>query len=520
MNFIEYCNKRIGEILTKIKDIDETISKFPKQEDIKIENYGNKNEISRKIKRNTSHKIKNIFYHPSIGEIRKYIRKTEIENLKSRRKVLEEELNQLMKASKSFDLKTNRFISSIFPNNFVIKIMLEYGELGVEKFDSIISKLISLFKISANTGNNNVISKIEHDISISFTDDGILKPEADGINMSFMIEKLFQITVGEDCVNKHEISISGIKTELEIKCNSNQSSEEKRNKLLEKQKVIKELQQYIKNGIVVKATPSREYFENLLNKAGLSQNISKKYLYQMDKIISKIESFENEQLLRKYMSFKEVETLTKISEQIEEITIPEIKKFLLRTLKDVISICKYLELNPLQEEKDKAYEIIAHKIEVLKTAIACFYEEQSEKSTFLYISNSNECPNILSSIETADEHLYPEIYSLLDQLSNNCHQDNSIIVKETTFNIIEGEMLDLIYIPNTERATVVTIVNKTTSPESVLTNNIIEAANRIKCVEKNNSFEKQHIIYEQIILQTLDLKRLNDQSDAYKLRKI
>ena len=109
MNIIEYFQKKIEILSHELEEIELQISKIPEIDDINIEQYGNKRELSKKVKKEKGFKIKRIFARQSTREIRKYIHQKEVENLVLKQKKIKRAIDQLVSFINSFNVGNKSF---------------------------------------------------------------------------------------------------------------------------------------------------------------------------------------------------------------------------------------------------------------------------------------------------------------------------------------------------------------------------------------------------------------------------
>ena len=283
MNFIEFCKQKINLLSIELEEIENRISKFPNVDEISIEKYGTRKELSRQIKREKGRKINMIFFRNNISEIKRFIHQKEITNFQSQRKKLKNAIKQLENLISSYNPTTNSFITSLFPNDVIIKTILEFAEKGIEEYDIILERLINLFK-QIDPKETSLLSKIERDIGEQFDDDLNIVEGVSTDTLSFTLEKLLKVAIGNNYDTQFEISINALNIELKVREKAT-GNKEKRNELLVTQNAIKELKEYISGDKIIKAAISLEQFENLLIKAQINKIVRQQYLSQMKKYL-------------------------------------------------------------------------------------------------------------------------------------------------------------------------------------------------------------------------------------------
>lgn len=123
---------------------------------------------------------------------------------------------------------------------------------------------------------------------------------------------------------------------------------------------------------------------------------------------------ETKTLLEKYLTEKELGIISEAYQKAEEGRDIERKKTIYRAIKDVESMCKYLDLAPVTIYTHENFEILAQKINILRVLVNSPLEGPN---SFRFITQ-NDFPKFLRSLEFIDEYYYPNIYNLLNNIAN------------------------------------------------------------------------------------------------------
>lgn len=520
MNIIEYFQKKVEILSHELEEIELQISKIPEIDDINIEQYGNKRELSKKVKKEKGFKIKRIFARQSTREIRKYIHQKEVENLVLKQKKIKRAIDQLVSFINSFNVGNKSFAISIFPNDIIIKALLEYSKISEIGYDNILDILIKLFK-SVGQDKKSLLSKIEHDIGDQFDDDLNIIEGVSSNTLAFTFDKLMRVAVGADYDSEFKVSISALEVELKLR-EQLEDSQEKRDSLIETQNAIKELKEYILGERIIKVAPSTEYFEGLLTKAGINKIAKQQYVSKMNELIKEREEKENSELIKKFLSEDEQSILEKAKREIDKTTTTDLQSLLERLIKDIISICKYMDMMFKSEEMVESYELLVQKIETLKVALREIKKGTNEEHVFCYTTNGNNVPTALVSVETIDDMLYGEILESLSKLAQKSTENKLICQAEgLQFKAQEGRNISIIYVEYNKSIIIIScLANHLLRTENLsITPSTLDSVRNAISSMALPEFHKVQAIYEDLIIQTLDLKTITDDNSYYTLKK-
>lgn len=519
MDFKTYCAERINKIREEIKQLEEAISNFPRQEDIKIEDYGNKKDLLSIVAKQKGKKIRRLIFKPTKAEVKSFIRQEKISSLESHIKELQEEIRQLTNVSESFDQVKNVFTKSVYPNDYILKAILNYFQNNNSKIDESFKLLISLFK-SLDTELVGLTGKIERDIGNQFNEDYKPIATASISNITFSIDKLFKGIMRDGNLEKYVKSIDEIKNYVITQAKSDEQSP--RDKLLIRQNAINELQIYIKDNEIISPAPSLDHFKEVLELAGINPKVAQVYCEKMAIFLKENEIKESLEIIKRNLTPSEIEIWQKAKKLELEIDNQELKDLLNGITKDIVSACKYLELMPIPEERDTTLEIITQKIDSLFSAISNIVSQKSEISAFYYATNQDNIPYALLNIETIDSLQYEKIFRMLQDLASgeikhaSVYQTRSISLKR-----IEGTEVDIYYTDICDKPIIVSIHPRALNDTKLhIPKSVRDSIISIMKSVKNEDFNKIQATYERLIIQSLDIRTLNDDRNTYKLKFI
>lgn len=520
MNIIEYFQKKVEELSHELEDIELQISKIPDIDDINIERYGSKKELSKKIKKEKGFKVKRFFARQSTREIRKYIHQKEVENLILKQKRIKKAIEQLNNFINNYNGYDKSYAASIFPNNVIIKTLLEYGKISEEEYDSILDILINLFK-SVNQDKESLLSKIEQDIGDQFDDDLNIVEGVSSKTLAFTFDKLMRVAVGSDYDSEFKASISALEVELKLR-EKFEDNQEKRDSLIETQNAIRELKEYILGERIIKVAPSIEYFEELVTKAGINKTIKQQYVSKMSELINEREEKENSELIKKFLSEDEQTILEKAQNVLNKTATPVLQSLLERLIKDIVSACKYMDMMFSKEELAESYELLAQKIETLKVALRKIKDGNNEEHAFCYTINNSNIPTMLFNIETIDDMLYGEILESLSELTKKSSDNNTICQAEgLQFKVQKGRNISVVYVEHNKNVIIIScLANHLLRMENLsISSSTLDSVKSVIASMSLPEFHKIQAIYEDLIIQTLDLKTIADDNTHYILKK-
>lgn len=522
IEFIEFSKKKQEEVTKLIEQLSIKLSSIESTQDIDLNNYGSIEDIKRKYKKhNKTNLIKRIF-GPTTEDLKEYILQTERSKIIAQIDKSKTELKTIISVRKS--MLENRFVNSSYLNvknhNIIIKLILEYCLKEDVEFPEIIDILLSLYKTSNKT--NNVESQLENTISSFFDKRNYPKKNVDCKDILFSFKKILILAMGEEEYNKYIVVINGLLNEIKIRYQKINSQTGEREILLEEQQAIIELQQYISGTEVIKGYHNINEFKRLMQKAHLSPAIisaySKKMATKIEEERIKKQQEEDRKLLKKYLNPEYLEIYYDAIRELQTLENGELDNLLERTAKDVVSLCRYINLiDQNTNEYVDVQERISEKINLLHSEIKKVTEKTTRKARFNYLVNKDGYPTILRKIECLDSFTYFTIYSLLNSLALDDKQ-GELVESYEDVNVYEISSNNLIlsFAKKGDTIVIIDIYTKSLANQTKLTKQDYENIKRIFSSSKTQDEIVFQRICEEVILQSLNLHSLDQQ---YRLHK-
>ena len=509
LEFKEYLNKRVKELLKQLKEIEQEISSLPEIKNFDILKYGTKKEILQKYYNSRPKRRFKILIKPTNHTLQEFVRNMALKELESAKKSLEDQINELLNAySKMF---ANGVIEEIYPIKNTINELLTYcvkNKVPVNEFLTIFSTLIR----NINSDKNAVDKVMLNNLSVYFDENGELYPNFQAHTLIFIIKKLFSLFN----INNSDIETKNYLNNLYNYINNLANKEPLSKEELARQKEnLAKINSYIKGDTIIKIPEDLDEFNKLLILSGLKAEQISFYKEKMKSAVAaeKKHSSDTElqEVMVKYLSNDDFNTLKVAENLILSIEDIEMKSLLARLREDVISLCKYLVLVTGSNEEQETIEFITQKLTALKISISNAKDPHAIKTnSFYYLVNSNHLPRLISALEVIDITFYEEIYKLLTDLSNNVVSGTKISEQEgIEIYSLRGNSAKIIY---TKKGTEIIIVsikikNRSQSNETLISPKDFDDIKTLYNTPKTESFKKLHETYETLILSQLDLTK-------------
>ncbi len=516
MTYREFVKSNIEKTLGDLGALDTQIEKFPSIDNFDYRNYGTREEILRQYSEFKKKRFK-FFSRIKDSDLNEFVYRREVKRLQHQRLQMEDKLQQLMETMKSFNGKG--FNKAIIPNNFVVQSILEFGELKKLDMKDLLDMIMSLFK-KISMSEEDFVAIVERNLAENFDENLQLRSDVSLSSVLFMLDKIIRMLCPNDFAEKYETTIIGLKNEVSLQFESKEP-DERREDLEKKKKNIAELKEYINGDEIIKIAPSLDYFRRLLEEAGIDGIQQKRYVSSMSKLIRAEEIQESKRLTEKYLDYKELIAFGEALTFLEDSENTEVNKFLSRILKDIVSLCKYMEDLEIPEEMQMSYDAIALKLQTASTIVSTAKENIGGNNIFYYLTDDNNVPCILNNIASIDSLHYDEIFRVLLRLSRG---ENGVVVDDSSdisFEYIDGNSIKVYYAKKGGTIVVVGAEGDTIYGSKIqnLPNDVHNRLKRIFEVADKKDIRKNHEIFEMAILQMLDLNYLVGDETNYSLRK-
>lgn len=511
MTYLEFVMKDIERLSICLNEIDRNIA------DLNIKgvhylDYGSREEILSQYVGKKVGRIRVILSRVSDKKLNEFILNRELNKLNEKKKVIEEQLRQYRVVEKSFHDGEMR--EKAFPNNYILTSMLSYfNEIKSNDFRTLLSMIISLFKM-VGENNTDFIALIEQNIAENFDSKYQLK---DGINLDTLLFMLDKVAKSFNFDDQVAAVLEGLKNEIR---NSYVCSKEEQHQKTETNRALPgELEQFIVDGKIVKIAPSLEYFQYVLDKAKINDELKKEYLGLMQSASLEREKNEEKRLLAKFLVDTEQQTLATAYSYLMDSSNPAIAHFIQRLLKDIVSACKYMEIMGENLDFHDSYEAIACKVELLK-ALCTMNLAQESKNTFYYVLGCDEMPIALRNAEGIDSLQYSRILKLLKSLSLNEDGKEIGSFDGIRVNVLEEKNVGIIYAKEDNTIIILGISADIFGKERfTLNRNVSQKIKDILSKKDDSDFKKAQEAYEIALLQILNLNSLSSDLEIRRLKK-
>jgi len=516
-NFKTFCTEKLTELKTKLTKLKQEKENFQNTDDINLSSFGTTKELTKLYYLSAKRSFIKKILGPSSKDLKEFARQMHLRNLDKQITNLTAKINELERALPF--IEDNTFTNEINPNGNIVETILEYNETNLVPA-STLDLLISLFNQVQN--QDKVEYQLEYTLGCCFNERNYPISVLTSDDITFMFEKLLFTLFDSTTLDKYRPTINSIINEINLRYEASHNISDQRSFLEAKRKSIEELQKYLQNGEIIATNISLSDFERLLLENNFSREIIDNYLQKMEIAQKEAEQLANQkkdkELTSLYLTEHQQSILDEALKIVDEIENPELKKLFSRSIKDVISLCRYLKLIPGQDsEYQLTYELLGEKITILQTEINKIKDSEVKKPCFYYIPDKEGIPKFLRNIESTDKILYGEIYELLNTLALQLNETVPLkAVEEVEIHSISSSNLTIKYALLGDIAVILTLQSRNIPAESRITLHDITAIKKIYNNRYNEEFTNLQTTFEQIILQSLDLKNPNS---SYALKK-
>ena len=373
--FKNYLETQLNITKIKLKNIIAEIENLPDPQEIDITTFGTKEELKKMYNNELRPNIFKRIIGPTKLDLQIHLKNKEKLRLYREKSNLERIINQIKEALEV--INEQGINGCIWPNEEIIKLMLEYASINNVNPEELLTYLVQLFKYTKE--NDKVEDKIKKNIERFFDEKYKILPDTKLSTLTLLFDKLFMTILNKEESNRYDLVINQIMVQLKVE-KDKVTKKDIKPELELKRRALRELQEYLK-GDKIDKTIDLKNFQLLLDTAEIPKTHQEKLLKEME---SKIKE-ENKELERKqvqeailrYLSENQIEIL-KQGEQLANISTGEIKDLLNRAIKDVISMCKYLSYIDQIEDLHESLEVLEERIKVLKSIIYNAKEENTE----------------------------------------------------------------------------------------------------------------------------------------------
>lgn len=485
----EIIHQRLEETLKERQILTNRLNNLS-EEDIDLNNYPS---IRQKYlnKYYKDFKLRRIFPIPK-AKLKKFVLEEEKKEIKSKLKNISKEREELEHLLEELPKEKD----TLYPNrSFLANYILKSTD-PKETIDTIINICRRI-----PSDNYAVIAQIERNIANVFTPDNQIKKDTDFETVKWLFSKLFSFFPDSQIMSS---KLAEITKEL-----ARQTKKEvKRSDLIEAKDALNILTKYLKQGKIIATHPNIEEFTSLLNIAKVEETQKQALIKEMNQRIKKEnQKKEDQSLLKKYLT-KDEYTYLKEAYELSKQSSDELHQMIKEEIHQIILLCRYLKLAPVQTVFHEAYESIARHYDSIKIIINSITSFEKERNYF-YLTDEKHKPYILRSILSEDVTNYESIYFFLRSI-NDLLPTSSIIYKEDTLEIRSlNNGKYTIYFKISGNDIIILDIEGITpkGPLNHLPQSIKEQITTIENKKDNPEFRQIHSTYERIISNTLDLDK-------------
>lgn len=434
--FKSFYSSKLQDLNNEILLINRKLKNLPSEENITLPTGEELTELRHSYLRHHRRSIKSRL----LGISKKDLQKHFLEMQKSElTKSLKEKLQEINELKSSY--KENQDKTTILPSTAIIKAYLNYAKEYKIPASTILDFLISIFH--NDLPPKNVLSTIEKDIISYFNIDNTFDTKETN-TIIFLFKKLFDMVL-KDKITDYEDLIASINEEIKERGSKRILSSDEKYTLLVQRKAVDTLKTYIKGNKVIKSSDNINDFIRLLEDAKVEEKQAKIYAMQMIELIQSNEEEMNNALVSKNVSQEEYNIFMQAKSLLATLPIEEQQKLLSRLIKDIISICKYINMGIVADELNDAREVLFTKIDLLRSQLKILTNPPTETSTFRYVTNNEGIPLIIRNIEGIDIMSYKDIYYALKSLSPNAATLPSFTTNGFDFYVQKASDVNIVY---------------------------------------------------------------------------
>lgn len=501
-----HMQEKLNQLRIKLETLNLTISTLPPKNKIKIEDYGNKQELKKQFLKEHPSNFLKIMIGPTKEELQTFLRTKELEELNSQKNKLQEEISELEKAISS--IEENKMTSTLDKSNTVIRELLEHALNSNLKAEETTKLLLTIIR---NTNkSNHVVSNIKQGLKEFYDEQDNIKENVNLNTLRLIYNKLFQVILTPEEQQKYAIIIDGLVIEVRLN-DKEHTTEAKREELRIRKENLEKLQTYILFGRILNVPEDMEEFKKIVYASGLDSQTAESFIIAMQKekdarTLSEEEKKTNEMLSR-YLTEDEMLKI-EMSKQLEREHTGDIKNLIIRVRNDVISICKYMDMIKDSMDINDSLEVLTKRQLVLSDLVTRLSSVNTKLSNFYYLADDELIPYILRTIESTDVTELSSIYHLLNKLTDKKHQGTLYSI-QSGINIyrIKNQTYTLFFTrKNNDILIINTMANRNITKESCkLTKPQLKRIREFQERKPNPEYDKLNATYEELVVTALNL---------------
>ena len=369
--FIEYLEYKIEDLAEEIESLEAQVDNLEKY-GIDLKEYGGRYEAKRIY--NAYHgtpesSLGKAFNITTKKDLEEFIKRRELKKLYKQIGKLNQGVLSLKRAIKYY--AEDRFTEEIYPNDEVVRSIYEAGSNGILTNEEMIRLLASLCK-NLNISNRRTDEVLSTELSIArdFDDNLAIKVAANREKLGLYFSKLV---------------------------------------------------------IAVQTEPNREIFlKNAELKELIKELDTKKepkiLVPNIDKDGNIVQDPKVNEILERVLGQDQIKLILKGYDLLDKTKDENVRKLLLRVIKNVISQSIYIDLIRDELRDHANMDILLERIAILRDVVTSLTQKDIKRNSFIYQKNEDGLPKILDDIQTIDPLAYTVVYKMLDSLAKGNYE--------------------------------------------------------------------------------------------------
>ena len=327
--FKNYLETQLNITKIKLKNIIAEIENLPDPQDIDITTYGTKEELKKMYIKDLRPNFFKRIIGPTKLDLQIHLKNKEHQRLYNEKRILERIIDQIKQTLEV--INEQGIHGCIWPNDEIIKLMLEYASTNNVNPEELLIYLVQLFKNTKE--NDKVEDKIKKNIARFFNENYKILPDTKLSTLTLLFDKLFMTTLNKEEANRYDLVINQIMVQLKVE-KDKITKKDIKPELELKRRALRELQEYLK-GDKIDKTIDLKNFQLLLDTAEIPKRHQEKLLKEMElKIQEENKEHERKQVqdaIVHYLSESQIEVL-KQGEQLASTSTGDIRDLLNRAI--------------------------------------------------------------------------------------------------------------------------------------------------------------------------------------------
>ncbi len=500
-----HLREKLLDLTVRLEKLEKEIANIPQEEDIIIENYGNKKDLRATYYALYPTSTLKKLIKPRKKDLQRLVRDNILAKLTNKKEKLLTSIEQIKEALES--IKEDKLTDNLTNSNKLIVELLEHSLNSNLTAKQTIALFLEIIRKTIR--DDSLTNTIKRNIVSSYNEDNTIKEGLNPKAIILLYDKLFNQILSKEELLKYAIVISNIK--IEIVLSQEKSIPEDKEVLLNQKEALSILQTYIYNETILKPAQNIEEFKELLRVAGLDDDTRR---YLLGKMETKIE--EENFIARKKQTIKAVRNHLSETEllhlkkavELEKVHTGRMKELISRVKADVISICKYMELLNTEQDINASQEILTKRCAILKELVTSLDTMNPTLSSFYYLADDELIPYMLRAIEESEIEDQSNIYNLLILISENRESKKLIgTISGISIYIVKNSTHNILFTYKGTKPIIINVYKNMLNPNNKpkLSKKQITELRRIIDSKYSKEYEELNTAYENLILSSLSL---------------